>query len=122
MNVPKVVLFRQYRTLDAIVVVYALSVVALIVWALIFRTIRDNQLAILAGLAGTVIGIVSGYCAARWGTPSQQVGGGQSEPTGTSPEPVVVTPPSGGSAVTPPTPQMVEVLHSFVAPAAPDAA
>lgn len=53
--------------LDAAVVLVALTIIGGISAALIFRSIPDNQLAILAsiasGLTGTVVGAYAGY---RW--------------------------------------------------------
>lgn len=96
MNIVKPVLFRQYRTLDAILIFYCLSIVGLATWSLVFRIIPDKQLPILAGFIGTVFGVISGYAAARFGTPSQSAQ--RSETT-------VVTP-------TDPTPTDVTVTHT----------
>ena len=63
---------RDYEWLDAAVVLFALGIVAGISAALIFKTIPDNQLAILAsiasGILGTVVGAYAGY---RWATSKQ---------------------------------------------------
>lgn len=59
---------KNYRTLDAIVVIVALCEVWFILWALVFRTIPQAQLPIIAGLAGTLFGGTVGlYAGARWG-------------------------------------------------------
>jgi len=63
---------RDMEWLDSAVVLLALVIIGGVVLALVFRTIPDNQLAILAsiasGLMGTVIGAYAGY---RWATSKQ---------------------------------------------------
>lgn len=63
---------RDYEWLDASVVLAALVIIGFISWALVFRTVPDNQLAILAsiasGILGTIIGAYAGY---RWATSKQ---------------------------------------------------
>ena len=63
---------NDYAFLDAVVVLFVLGIVAFIAWALVFRTVPDNQLAILAsiasGLTGTVVGAYAGF---RWATSKQ---------------------------------------------------
>lgn len=59
---------KNYRTLDAIVVVIALVELGFIFWALVFLTIPQANLPILAGLVGSTIGGMLGlYAGARWG-------------------------------------------------------
>lgn len=59
---------RNYRTLDAIVVVASLGILAFVLWALVYRDIPQSQLPIIAGLAGTAFGGTVGlYAGARWG-------------------------------------------------------
>lgn len=58
---------KNYRTLDAVVVVGSLSLVALTMAALVFIAIPQTQLPIVAGLAGTIFGgTVGAYGGARW--------------------------------------------------------
>jgi|GEM_PF-6755260 len=63
---------RDYEWLDASVVLFALTILAGISAALVFTTIPENQLAILAsiasGILGTVVGAYAGY---RWATSKQ---------------------------------------------------
>lgn len=63
---------RDYEWLDAAVVLFALAIVAFIAAILSFRTVPENQLAILAsiasGILGTVVGAYAGY---RWATSKQ---------------------------------------------------
>lgn len=63
---------ESHAALDAVVVLFVLVIVAFIAWALVFRTVPDNQLAILAsiasGLTGTVVGAYAGF---RWATSKQ---------------------------------------------------
>lgn len=63
---------RDYEWLDASVVLFALTILAGISAALVFKTIPENQLAILAsiasGILGTVVGAYAGY---RWATSKQ---------------------------------------------------
>lgn len=63
---------RDYEWLDAAVVLFALTILAGISASLVFRTIPENQLAILAsiasGILGTVVGAYAGY---RWATSKQ---------------------------------------------------
>lgn len=63
---------RDYEWLDASVVLFALAILAGIAAALVFKTIPENQLAILAsiasGILGTVVGAYAGY---RWATSKQ---------------------------------------------------
>ncbi len=62
----------DYAALDGVVVLFVLVIVAFIAWSLVFRTIPDAQLAILAsiasGLTGTVVGAYAGF---RWATSKQ---------------------------------------------------
>lgn len=86
--------------LDGVVVVCALALVSFISWALVYRTIPDNQLAILASIAsgvlGTVIGTYAGY---RWATSKQA-----SETI------------ANLAAKTPAAPQQVEVVNDVTDP------
>lgn len=64
MNLPK----RDYHTLDAIVVTGAMVIVGGGIVGLIFRVIPSENLAVLAGLLGTIAGtILGGYAGFRWG-------------------------------------------------------
>lgn len=58
--------------LDYAVVLSAMAIIAFVVWALVFRAIPDNQLAIVSsiasGLLGTIIGAYAGF---RWATSKQ---------------------------------------------------
>lgn len=59
---------RNYETLDAIVVVAALLIVGGGVAALIFRAVPSENLAVISGLLGTILGtVVGGYAGFRWG-------------------------------------------------------
>lgn len=63
---------RDYEWLDSAVVLMALGIVGFISWSLVFRTVPDNQLAILASIASGVIGTVIGaYAGYRWATSKQ---------------------------------------------------
>jgi hypothetical protein len=64
MNLPK----RNYETLDAIVVIGAMLIVGGGVAGLIFFIIPSENLAVVAGLLGTIAGtILGGYAGVRWG-------------------------------------------------------
>ncbi len=81
---------RDYRTLDAIVVIACLIIMAAVMWALVFIQIPQPNLPILASLASGIFGAALGaYVGARWGN---------KKPT-TEPEPgagsVTVIPPTG---------------------------
>lgn len=58
--------------LDAAVVLSALLIVGFIAVSLVFKTVPDNQLAILAsiasGISGTILGAYAGF---RWATSKQ---------------------------------------------------
>lgn len=59
---------KNYRTLDAIVVVSVLVILAFVLWALVYRQVPQANLPIIAGLAGTIFGGTVGlYAGARWG-------------------------------------------------------
>ena len=59
---------RDYQTLDAIVVVGSLTIVGGGCLALALVTIPSENLAVLAGLLGTIAGtILGGYAGFRWG-------------------------------------------------------
>lgn len=59
---------KNYRTLDAVLVMSAMAIMGFVFWALVFRAIPQAQLAIVAGLAGTLFGATVGaYAGARWG-------------------------------------------------------
>jgi len=63
---------KDYEVLDAVVVIFALAIIAFIAWALVFRTVPENQLAILASIASGILGgIVGAYCGYRWATSKQ---------------------------------------------------
>lgn len=96
---------KDYALLDAVVVLFVLSIVAFIAWALVFRTVPDNQLAILAsiasGLTGTVVGAYAGF---RWATSKQASEtiadlASRTPPSGQPQEVVVVNTPSDPAQV-----------------------
>jgi len=59
---------RDYRTLDAIVVVASLTIMGFVMWALAFLTIPQANLPILAALSSGTFGAALGaYVGARWG-------------------------------------------------------
>lgn len=63
---------KDYEWLDAVVVLGALVIIAFISWALVFRTVPENQLAILASIASGILGsIVGAYAGYRWATSKQ---------------------------------------------------
>ena len=63
---------RDYEWLDGTVVLFALLILAGICAALVFRTIPENQLAILASIASGILGTVVGaYAGFRWATSKQ---------------------------------------------------
>lgn len=63
---------RDYEWLDAAVVLFALTILAGISAALVFKTIPENQLAILASIASGILGTVVGaYAGFRWATSKQ---------------------------------------------------
>lgn len=87
---------RDYRTLDAIVVIACLLMMFGVGLALTFVKIPQENLPILAGLASGVIGSALGaYVGARWGnkkpTTDTEAGAGS----------VTVIPPSGTVTVEP---------------------
>lgn len=80
---------RDYRTLDAIVVVACLMMLAGAGLALVFVVIPQANLPIFAALvSGTVGGAIGLYTGARWGN---------KKPTGEDPLTATVTAPAGGS-------------------------
>jgi uncharacterized membrane protein YfcA len=59
---------RDYRTLDAIVVIASLIIMAFVMWTLAFLTIPQANLPILAALSSGTFGAALGaYVGARWG-------------------------------------------------------
>lgn len=61
-----------YDRLDSFVVLFALAIIGFIAWALVFRSVPDNQLAILASIASGILGTVIGaYAGFRWATSKQ---------------------------------------------------
>lgn len=59
---------RDYKTLDAILVVGCLGLLAYAMWALVTREIPQSQLAILSGIVGATVGaILTAYAGSRWG-------------------------------------------------------
>lgn len=63
---------RDYEWLDAAVVLVALGIIAFIAWALVFRSVPENQLAILASIASGILGsIIGAYAGYRWATSKQ---------------------------------------------------
>lgn len=85
---------RDYRTLDAVVVVAGLGLVAAFGWALVFRTIPEANLPILASLGTGVLGLIITYVNARWGNKKPTT----DDDAGT----VTVIPPTGTVTVEPP--------------------
>lgn len=64
MNMPK----RNYETLDAIVVIGAMLIVGGGVVGLMLLRVPSENLAVVAGLLGTIAGtILGGYAGFRWG-------------------------------------------------------
>lgn len=61
---------KPYETLDAILVVAALIIIAGLMTALVFVEIPTNNLPVLASLGATVVGFGAGYAAFRWGNSS----------------------------------------------------
>lgn len=92
---------KNYRTLDAMLVLGALVIVGFVFWALVFRAIVPSQLAIISGLAGTLFGATIGaYGGARWGNKkSDEPAPGTVVTTGGT---TVTTPGAASVAVTPP--------------------
>lgn len=59
---------RDYKTLDAIVVIGSLILMGYAMWALITREIPQAQLAILSGIIGAQVGsLLTLYAGSRWG-------------------------------------------------------
>ncbi len=59
---------KNYRTLDAILVVGSLVMLGGVFWALVYREIPQANLPILSGLVGSTVGTMLGlYAGARWG-------------------------------------------------------
>lgn len=58
---------RDYETLDAIVVGFALLMVGGICYGLVMRVIPQNNLPVLSSLATAVLGLPIAYGAFRWG-------------------------------------------------------
>jgi len=86
---------RDYRTLDAIVVIACLLMMFGVGLALTFVKIPQENLPILAGLASGVIGSALGaYVGARWGNKKPTT---ETETAGS----VTVIPPSGTVTVEP---------------------
>ena len=58
--------------LDSIVVIFTLVILGFIAWALVFRQVPENQLAILASIASALIGgVIGAYAGYRWATSKQ---------------------------------------------------
>jgi hypothetical protein len=82
---------RDYHTLDAIVVVACLLMLAGVMAALTFVKIPQENLPILSGISsGTVCGALGLYTGARWG--NKKPGAGE------EPGAVSATAPPGGTA------------------------
>ncbi|MFN3858096.1 MAG: hypothetical protein ACK4RV_10120 [Caulobacter sp.] len=76
---------RDYRTLDAIVVVACLIIMAGVMAALTFIKIPQENLPILAGLASGTFGAALGaYVGARWGNKKPAAEGEPDPPPGLS--------------------------------------
>jgi hypothetical protein len=59
---------RDYQTLDAIVVIGSLCIVGLAIAGLMIRIVPSDNLPIIAGLLGTMLGtVIGGYAGFRWG-------------------------------------------------------
>ncbi len=59
---------RNYETLDAIVVVGAMVIIGGGIAGLMLRVVPSDNLPIVAGLLGTMLGtIIGGYAGFRWG-------------------------------------------------------
>lgn len=84
---------RDYRTLDAIVVCAGLLLVAAFGYALVFKTVPEANLPILASLGTGVLGILITYVNARWGNKKPT----SDEATGTT----VTTPAASSVTVAP---------------------
>lgn len=88
---------RDLEWLDAAVVLFAMAIIAFIVGALMFKTIPDNQLAVVSalgsGLMGTILGAYAGF---RWATSKQasqtiaDLAKSQGQAEGKAPQPVTV--------------------------------
>ncbi len=77
---------RDYRTLDAIVVIACLLDLTLVGAALVFVRIPQENLPILAGLAsGVVGGALGAYVGARWGN-KKPTGEGDAQTTTVEPK------------------------------------
>lgn len=58
---------RNYETLDAILVISVVNIIAGAAWALVFVEIPVANLPILSSLVGTLVGtVVGGYAGFRW--------------------------------------------------------
>jgi hypothetical protein len=90
---------RDYHTLDAIVVVACLLIMAGVMAALTFIKIPQENLPILSGLASGTFGAALGlYTGARWGNKKP---GGAEEPGAVS----ATAPPGGTASATSEAPQ-----------------
>lgn len=59
---------KNYRTLDAVLVIGSLGMLGGVFWALVYREIPQANLPILSGLVGSTVGTMLGlYAGARWG-------------------------------------------------------
>lgn len=87
---------RDYRTLDAIVVIASLFIMAFVMWALAYLTIPQANLPILAALSSGTFGAALGaYVGARWGNKKPTTE--DAAPHGS----VTVVPPTGTVTVEP---------------------
>lgn len=80
---------RDYRTLDAIVVVGCLFLIGALGWALVFKKIPEANLPIVSSVGTGVLGILVTYVNARWGN---------KRPTSEEAGAVTATAPPGGTA------------------------
>lgn len=63
---------RDLEWLDAAVVLFTLGLVGVIAVTLMFRTVPDNQLAVVSSLASSLVGgILGAYAGYRWATSKQ---------------------------------------------------
>jgi hypothetical protein len=80
---------RNYETLDALVVMSSVFIVGGGVAGLMFLKVPSENLAVVAGLLGTMLGtIIGGYAGFRWGASTKDL------PQPAARPPLVFTPPA----------------------------